>query len=109
MKDLYHPQPEPYETLLIRRDGAIDWLTLNRPERTNALTPAMYERLADRLSTADADADVRVVVVTGAGDAFTAGCCLDFIPIQHNTSHAHCLSSIGVSHSISLAWLQYSC
>jgi hypothetical protein len=50
-----------------------------------------------------------VVVVTGAGDAFTAGCCLDFIPIQHNTSHAHCLSSIGVSHSISLAWLQYSC
>ena len=61
------------EHILETLDRGVLTLTLNRPERKNALTPAMYERLAYKLSTADADADVRVVVVTGAGDAFTSG------------------------------------
>ncbi|GLY73045.1 enoyl-CoA hydratase/isomerase family protein [Actinoallomurus iriomotensis] len=55
-----------------RRDG-LALITLSRPERLNAVTPAMVEELLailDRLAT---DAETRVVVLTGAGRAFTAG------------------------------------
>lgn len=54
------------------QDG-ICTLTFNRPERKNALTPTMYADLVERLRAADADPAVRVIVVTGAGDAFTSG------------------------------------
>ncbi len=52
-------------------------VTLNRPERLNAFTPVMCEELVDVFSRADADDDVRVVVVTGAGRAFCAGADLE--------------------------------
>lgn len=46
---------------------------LNRPEKKNAITAAMYAALADACRKADREAAVRVVVITGTGDAFTAG------------------------------------
>jgi enoyl-CoA hydratase/carnithine racemase len=48
-------------------------ITLNRPERLNAWTPTMQRELIEALDRADADDEVRVVVVTGAGRAFCAG------------------------------------
>jgi len=48
-------------------------ITLNRPERLNAFTPTMARELIEAFDLADADDDVRVVVVTGAGRAFCAG------------------------------------
>lgn len=48
-------------------------ITLNRPDRSNAISGPMLQQLADRLSEADLDRDVRVVVLTGAGRAFCAG------------------------------------
>lgn len=48
-------------------------ITLNRPERLNAFTPVMCKELVDAFGKADADDDVRVVIVTGAGRAFCAG------------------------------------
>ena len=48
-------------------------ITLSRPERRNALTQAMYHALSDALRTADDDANVRVLVLTGANGYFTAG------------------------------------
>lgn len=48
-------------------------LTLNRPERLNAWTDALEDRYFDLLDTAEADPDVRAVVVTGAGRGFCAG------------------------------------
>jgi enoyl-CoA hydratase/carnithine racemase len=59
--------------VLFERDGAVATITFNRPERRNALTPDMFEVLAARLRDADADPEVRCIVVTGAGDAFSAG------------------------------------
>jgi len=53
-------------------DGAL-WLTLNRPEVYNALSDSMADDLAAVIEQASADDAVRVVVVTGAGDAFSAG------------------------------------
>jgi enoyl-CoA hydratase/carnithine racemase len=48
-------------------------LTLQRPEKKNALTGAMYDALSDALERADADASIKVVVFQGDGDSFTAG------------------------------------
>jgi enoyl-CoA hydratase/carnithine racemase len=59
--------------LLIERDGAIATLTLNRPERMNAISASMLAALADALIECDRDAGVRVIVITGAGRAFCAG------------------------------------
>jgi enoyl-CoA hydratase/carnithine racemase len=48
-------------------------LTLRRPEKLNAYTPTMQGELLDAIDRADADDDVRVVIVTGSGRAFCAG------------------------------------
>jgi enoyl-CoA hydratase/carnithine racemase len=48
-------------------------LTLQRPEKKNALTGAMYNALSEALKQAEADASVRVVLFQGDGDSFTAG------------------------------------
>jgi enoyl-CoA hydratase len=53
-------------------DGAL-WLTLNRPQVLNALTGEMADELARLLEEATADDDVRVVVITGTGPAFSTG------------------------------------
>jgi enoyl-CoA hydratase/carnithine racemase len=54
-------------------DGGVLRVQLNRPEKKNALTRAMYERLSDTLGAADADPGTRAIVLHGAGDGFTAG------------------------------------
>jgi enoyl-CoA hydratase/carnithine racemase len=54
-------------------DGAVLTLRLNRAEKKNAITAAMYSAMAEALRAADTNPDVKVVVITGAGDAFTAG------------------------------------
>ena len=60
-------------TLRIESKGAIRILTLNRPEKRNALDTALSRALLESLRTADADETVRCVVLTGAGPAFCAG------------------------------------
>lgn len=61
------------ETLVVDRDGAVLTVTLSRPERKNALSPQMAEELIDLFGVVAFDTAVRVVVVTGAGDAFCSG------------------------------------
>lgn len=53
-------------------DGVME-ITINRPEKKNALTVAMYSVMADALARAAADPAVRAVLVAGSGGAFTAG------------------------------------
>lgn len=48
-------------------------LTMNRPTKKNALTQELYGLLADGILEAQDNADIRVIMITGAGDAFTAG------------------------------------
>ena len=59
--------------LLIQDDGAVRVLTLNRPEKRNALNLSLSEALFDALREADRDASVRAIVLTGAGPAFCSG------------------------------------
>ena len=60
--------------LLVDKQAGIRTLTINRPEKLNALTPEVLERLVDALNAAGEDKDTFVVVLRGAGDkAFCSG------------------------------------
>jgi enoyl-CoA hydratase len=61
------------ETVLLERRGPAAWLTLNRPEKLNAMNGEMVNELRARLLEVENDETVKVVVVTGAGRAFSAG------------------------------------
>ena len=64
------PEPE----LLQRQQDGVLWLTINRPERRNAISPGVLAGLTEALTRANADREVRAIVLTGAGDkAFCAG------------------------------------
>ncbi len=62
-----------YDTIEIKTEGAVDWLTLNRPDRLNAINARMCEELRDYFNRLQFDHSVRVVVLRGAGRAFCAG------------------------------------
>lgn len=62
-----------YETLELEREGALAWLTLNRPERLNAMSRQLVAELRDFLAKLTDDREIRVVVLRGAGRAFCAG------------------------------------
>ena len=65
--------PSAATPLLSHRDGKVLTLTLNRPERLNAVSLPMYELLLEELRGAEDDRDVRCVVLTGQGRAFCVG------------------------------------
>ncbi|WP_410013925.1 enoyl-CoA hydratase-related protein [Sodalis sp. C49] len=56
-----------------RRDGAVAHIQLDRPEKLNALSAGMLDELYAELSSLDADADIRAVVISGGPRAFAAG------------------------------------
>ena len=62
-----------YKCLLYEVKDGVATLTLNRPERLNALGDTLREDLHDAVTAAAADPDVRVIIITGAGKGFCAG------------------------------------
>lgn len=66
-------EPRSYRAITVAVEGAVATITLNKPERKNPLGPEMVNELCYALDDAKHDADVRVVVLTGAGKAFSAG------------------------------------
>ena len=62
-----------YETLLIDKQDTILTITLNRPERLNAVNYAMHEELPDVFARVGQDPEVSAVVLTGAGRGFCSG------------------------------------
>jgi enoyl-CoA hydratase/carnithine racemase len=77
-----------YETLSTAREDGVLTLTLNRPDRLNALNVQMLEELLRVLDEVDADDAVRAVIVTGAGRAFCAGADLGGGGATFDTSRA---------------------
>ncbi|PJI50759.1 p-hydroxycinnamoyl CoA hydratase/lyase [Pseudomonas sp.] len=62
-----------WQTVTVEVDAGIAWVTLNRPEKRNAMSPTLNREMRDVLETVEQDADARVLVLTGAGSAWTAG------------------------------------
>jgi len=62
-----------YETVLIEREDGITWLTMNRPEKRNAMSPQLHLEMDEALTELAVDPHTQVLVLTGAGEAFCAG------------------------------------
>jgi feruloyl-CoA hydratase/lyase len=62
-----------WTTVRVELDDGIAWVELNRPEKRNAMSPTLNAEMIEVLETIDADDSVGVVVLTGAGDAWSAG------------------------------------
>ena len=72
-------------TLLVANQGAVRVLTLNRPEKRNALNTALTQDLLEALRAADQDDSVAAIVLTGAGPGFCAGADLtEFKDLQND-------------------------
>ena len=63
----------PYEMMLYDKAGPVVTLTLNRPDTLNAINPQLTAELHRGLDEAEADPEVRAIILTGAGRAFSAG------------------------------------
>jgi methylglutaconyl-CoA hydratase len=76
-----------YDTLLSRRDGVVEYLTLNRPDVRNAFNEAMIAELTAWAASINADDDVRVAVIAGAGKVFSAGADITWMANALNYTH----------------------
>ena len=63
----------PFQNLLVERRGAVQLVTLNRPQVLNALSPALIEELGTALEEADRDREIGAAVLTGGPGVFAAG------------------------------------
>ncbi|HEV8094462.1 MAG TPA: enoyl-CoA hydratase-related protein [Burkholderiales bacterium] len=86
------------DPILVERDGAIATVTLNRPERLNALDKAMWSRLGSAMQELDGDDSLRCIVLRGAGDrAFAAGADIsEFHAERANSKQAQAYSEGGI-------------
>lgn len=90
-------QVEPAQPVLYSVDGGVARITLNRPDKRNALNDAVVSGLKDRLREAARDERVRVVVITGAGKDFCSGADLSALQkiaqatVAENAEDAHSL------------------
>jgi 2-(1,2-epoxy-1,2-dihydrophenyl)acetyl-CoA isomerase len=62
-----------YEQIVVERDGAVAQITMNRPDKLNALTQVMSDELTDAFEGIHKDLEIRAVLLTGAGRGFCAG------------------------------------
>jgi trans-feruloyl-CoA hydratase/vanillin synthase len=62
-----------WTTVRVEVEEAVGWVILNRPEKRNAMSPTLNREMREILETLELDGDVKVVVLTGAGESWTAG------------------------------------
>src|SRR4051812_13113590 len=62
-----------FDDLLVEQKNQSLWITLNRPEASNAYSTGMVNALVEVIKHADVDNSIRVIVITGAGKNFCAG------------------------------------
>lgn len=73
MPSAWHDAPMEYTQIRVEQRGAVSVITLHRPERLNAWTPTMADEQAHAITTANDDATIGAIVMTGAGRGFCAG------------------------------------
>ncbi len=65
--------PGRWKTVEVVVEDGIAWVSLNRPEKRNAMSPTLNREMIDVLETLELDQDAQVLVLTGAGDSWSAG------------------------------------
>ena len=89
-----------YETILLDVEDRVARITLNRPEKLNAISRQLQNDVLDALASAEADPAVRVAVISGAGRAFSAG-----YDVRRGTDegHGHSEGGVGAAQARSIA------
>jgi len=64
---------ERWTTVRVDLEDGVAWVTLNRPDKRNAMSPTLNAEMVDVLETLDADDECGVVILSGAGDSWSAG------------------------------------
>jgi trans-feruloyl-CoA hydratase/vanillin synthase len=64
---------EQYKSIKLEREGGVTFVVLNRPEKRNAMSPELHREMCEALDELETEDATKVVVVTGAGDSFSAG------------------------------------
>jgi feruloyl-CoA hydratase/lyase len=62
-----------WQTVTVEVEGGIAWVSFNRPDKRNAMSPTLNSEMIDVLDAVEVDADAQVLVLTGTGDAWSAG------------------------------------
>jgi enoyl-CoA hydratase/3-hydroxyacyl-CoA dehydrogenase len=89
----YSPTPEKEaKTVKELRKGKVAYVSLNRPEKLNAINPEMLEDLGTKLEGAEADPEVRVIVLKGEGRAFSVG--FDIACFREDPTPGHALGLV---------------
>jgi enoyl-CoA hydratase/carnithine racemase len=104
-------QPMEADHVLVSRTNGVCEVRLNRPDKRNAITVAMYDSLWDALVRAEADETVRVILLTGAGASFSAGNDLkDFLaqPLTDESSTLKFVRLLPKIHKVMIAAVQGS-
>src|SRR5213592_1798519 len=73
MTTQYSGETSMIEQVIITDDGPVRTIRMNRPEKKNALTSAMYDAMAEAIESASGSSPVRCVLIAGASGAFSAG------------------------------------
>jgi trans-feruloyl-CoA hydratase/vanillin synthase len=80
------PKPVPGgNTVLVEFDNGIAWVTMNRPDKHNAINPALAAEMVEVITALETDDRCGVLVLTGAGDSFSAG--MDLKEYFRETDH----------------------
>ena len=74
-----------FDTLLVDIADGIATITLNRPNKKNAMNPALHRDMTSALDQLRYEAEARVLMITGAGDAFCGGMDLKAVSYTHLT------------------------
>ena len=89
------------KAVLLEKRGEVAWITLNRPEKLNSINDEVRSQLPEALAEAEADEEVRVIVLQGAGEkAFCAGADVagfkaveSLVGLRQSRAHAHWISA----------------
>jgi enoyl-CoA hydratase/carnithine racemase len=94
------------DTILMQREGPMATVVLNRPEKLNALTKPMWQRLGEVISALSAEDDIRCIVLRGAGDkAFAPG--NDISEFEHERANVEQARAYGATMHRTLAALEH--
>jgi len=83
----------PYSTIVTERIGKVERITLNRPEKRNALSPTLQDEIIRAVQAAERSGEVRVIVLRGAGPSFCAG--YDINPQRNDSQERRSLPVVG--------------
>ena len=87
-----------FENIIYERKGQIAYLTLNRPEKLNALNAELMWEFREAMAVVSEDTEVRALIITGAGRAFSSG--IDIQRNNHATDPSAGTADAGISWTV---------